>query len=227
VTRVLVVDDEPQIIRALRITLRARGYEVVTAATGADALRVAADRHPDVVLLDLGLPDLDGVQVVRRLRERTDVPVLVLSGRLQSVAKVQALDAGADDYVTKPFDIEELLARVRALTRRAADAALAEPVRVGRWLIDLADRRVTDGEGDVDPVHLTPTEWHLLDLLLASPGRLVSQRRLLQRVWGPAYVGETHYLRQYMKNLRRKLEPEPARPRHLLTEPGLGYRFQP
>ena len=226
-TRVLVVDDEPQILRALRINLRARQYDVVTAATGADALRAAADRHPDVVLLDLGLPDLDGVEVVRALRTWTTVPVLVLSGRLQSAAKVQALDAGADDYVTKPFNVEELLARLRAVSRRVAGPDPVEPVRVGPWLVDLADRRVTDAAGSGESVHLTPTEWQLLDALLTRPGRLVTQRSLLQRVWGPTYVGETHYLRQYMKHLRRKLEPVPSRPRHLLTEPGMGYRFQP
>jgi two-component system KDP operon response regulator KdpE len=227
VTRVLVVDDEPQILRALRISLRARGYDVLTAPTGAAALRVARERHPDVVLLDLGLPDLDGVEVVRALRAWTAVPVLVLSGRLQSAAKVAALDAGADDYVTKPFSMEELLARVRAVSRRVAAPGPAEPVLVGRWVVDLADRRVADAAGSGDSVHLTPTEWQLLDALLLHPGRLVTQRWLLQRVWGPAYVGETHYLRQYMKHLRRKLEPVPSRPRHLLTEPGMGYRFQP
>ncbi len=179
------------------------------------------------MLLDLGLPDMDGVQLVRALRAWTAVPVLVLSGRLQSAAKVQALDAGADDYVTKPFSLEELLARVRAISRRAGEPEPAEPVRVGRWLVDLPDRRVEDADGAGESVHLTPTEWQLLEVLLTHPGRLVTQRRLLQKVWGPAYVGETHYLRQYMKHLRRKLEPVPSRPRHLLTEPGMGYRFQP
>ncbi|MGZ4604170.1 MAG: response regulator [Kineosporiaceae bacterium] len=224
-TRVLVVDDEPQILRALRINLLARQYDVVTAATGAQALKAAASDHPDLVILDLGLPDMDGVEVVRSLRSWSPVPILVLSGRINSAAKVDALDAGADDYVTKPFSVEELLARVRAVSRRTGAQDAAEPVRLGRWTVDLADRTVADAAGH--GVHLTPTEWQLLDVLLRHPGRLVSQRQLLQRVWGPTYGEETHYLRQYMKNLRRKLEDDPARPQHLLTEPGMGYRFQP
>jgi two-component system KDP operon response regulator KdpE len=225
VTRVLVVDDEPQILRALRINLLARQYHVSTATTGAEALRAAANDHPDLVVLDLGLPDMDGVDVVRSLRTWSPVPIVVLSGRLNSSAKVDALDAGADDYVTKPFNVEELLARIRAVTRRLAAQESSEPVRVGRWTVDLIDRSATADDGEA--VHLTPTEWQLLDVLLRNPGRLVSQRQLLQQVWGPTYVDETHYLRQYMKNLRRKLEQDPARPQHLLTEPGMGYRFQP
>jgi two-component system KDP operon response regulator KdpE len=224
-TRVLVVDDEPQILRALRINLLARQYGVVTAATGTEALRAAASDHPDLVVLDLGLPDMDGVDVVRSLRAWTPVPIVVLSGRMTSGAKVDALDAGADDYVTKPFSVEELLARIRAVSRRVGPHEDAEPVRLGRWTVDLVDRTVLDGDGG--RAHLTPTEWQLLDVLLRNPGRLVSQRQLLQQVWGPTYVEETHYLRQYMKNLRRKLEEDPARPRHLLTEAGMGYRFQP
>jgi two-component system KDP operon response regulator KdpE len=225
VTRVLVVDDEPQILRALRINLLARQYGVVTASTGGEALRAAAADHPDLVILDLGLPDMDGVDVVRALRAWTPVPILVLSGRLNSAAKVDALDAGADDYVTKPFSVEELLARIRAVSRRTGGPETTEPVLLGRWTVDLSDRTIQDAAGST--VHLTPTEWQLLDVLLRHPGRLVSQRQLLQQVWGPTYVDETHYLRQYMKNLRRKLEDDPARPQHLLTEPGMGYRFQP
>jgi two-component system KDP operon response regulator KdpE len=223
-TRVLVVDDEPQILRALRINLLARQYRVSTAGTGAEALRAAASDHPDLVVLDLGLPDMDGVDVVRSLRAWSPVPIVVLSGRLNSAAKIDALDAGADDYVTKPFNVEELLARIRAVTRRLAAQESGEPVRVGRWTVDLVDRTVVD---DGTTIHLTPTEWQLLDVLLRNPGRLVSQRQLLQQVWGPTYVDETHYLRQYMKNLRRKLEDDPTRPQHLLTEAGMGYRFQP
>ena len=220
-TRVLIVDDEPQILRALRINLLARQYDVVTAATGAEALTATEHEHPDLVVLDLGLPDTDGVDVVRALRAWTAVPIVILSGRLDIAGKVRALDAGADDYVTKPFSVEELLARIRAVSRRLAPDEAAEPVRIGRYTVDLADRRITP------EVHLTPTEWHLLEVLARNPGRLVGQRQLLQEVWGPAYSTETHYLRQYLKHLRRKLEDEPARPRHLLTEPGMGYRFQP
>jgi len=237
-TKVLIVDDEPQILRALRVTLQARDYEVVTAAGGAQALRAAAAEHPDLVLLDLGLPDLDGVEVIRRLRTWTQVPIVILSGRMHSVDKVEALDAGADDYVTKPFSIDELLARVRAVARRLPVTEPPAPVRIGRHLVDLVDRRVTlhpeaggqDGattQEGAEEVRLTPTEWHLLTAVATNPGRLVSQRQLLIEVWGPTYVNETHYLRQYMKHLRRKLEDDPAQPRHLITEPGMGYRFQP
>lgn len=179
-TRVLVVDDEPTLLRTLAILLRSRGYEVSTAPDGATALRAADQAHPDVVVLDLGLPDLDGVEVVRRLRAWTPVPVLVLSGRLDSREKVAALDAGADDYVTKPFDVEELLARVRAVTRRRTTAAAPEPVRIGRWTVDVADRTASDATGAT--VHLTPTQWQLLEVLVRSPGRLVGQRALLREV---------------------------------------------
>jgi two-component system KDP operon response regulator KdpE len=223
-TRILIVDDEPQILRALRINLQARQYQVDTAANGADALHAAATHRPDLVVLDLGLPDIDGVEVIRRLRTWTSVPIVILSGRMDSRGKVDALDAGADDYVTKPFSLEELLARVRAVTRRSAGPGPVPPVRIGRHTVDLSDRRV---DGDDEPVHLTPTEWQLLDILVRNPGKLVGQRRLLQQVWGPTYATQTHYLRQYMKHLRRKLEDDPTRPRHLLTEPGMGYRFQP
>jgi two-component system, OmpR family, KDP operon response regulator KdpE len=227
VTRILVVDDEPQILRALRINLRARDYDVDVAADGASALRTAAHHQPDLVVLDLGLPDLDGVEVIRGLRGWTSVPIVVLSGRAGSHDKVAALDAGADDYVTKPFGGDELLARIRAVTRRAASAGESMPaVEIGRHTVDVANHivKVTDtGE----EVRLTPTEWALLEILVRNPGKLVSQRQLLQDVWGPQYQSETNYLRQYMAQVRRKLEADPSHPRHLLTEPGMGYRFRP
>ncbi|MFA1541035.1 response regulator [Actinomadura monticuli] len=220
-TRVLVVDDEPQMLRALRINLRARDYEVDVAADGTTALRRAGAWRPDLVVLDLGLPDLDGVEVIHGLRGWTEVPIIVLSGRAGSRDKVEALEAGADDYVTKPFDIEELVARIRAVSRRISSAEPVEPVRVGERTVDLAAKTVSGG------VHLTPTEWRLLEVLLRNPGKLVAQQQLLTTVWGPAYKSETHYLRQYMAQLRRKLESDPSHPRHLLTEPGMGYRYQP
>jgi len=219
-TRILVVDDEPQILRALRINLRARQYDVEVASDGVSALRLAANHRPDLVVLDLGLP------VIRGLRGWTAVPIIVLSGRAGSQDKVAALDAGADDYVTKPFGIDELLARVRAVTRRIAPAGESAVVDVGRFRVDLAAHTVR-GEAGAHDVRLTPTEWHLLEILLRNPGKLVSQRQLLHDVWGPQYQSETNYLRQYMAQLRRKLEEDPSRPRHLLTEPGMGYRFQP
>ncbi|MBY8871654.1 response regulator [Micromonospora sp. PLK6-60] len=227
-TRILVVDDEPQILRALRINLRARGYDVDVAATGAAALKTAASHPPDLVVLDLGLPDLDGVDVIRGLRGWTTVPIIVLSGRAGSDDKVTALDAGADDYVTKPFGINELLARIRAVTRRLSTAPLdpaASTVRVGRHTVNLADRTVTRDDGT--EVRLTPIQWSVLEKLLRHPGKLITQRQLLQEVWGPEYHDETGYLRQYMAQLRRKLEDNPARPQHLITEPGMGYRFRP
>jgi two-component system KDP operon response regulator KdpE len=224
VTRILVVDDEPQLLRALRITLGAHGYEVRTAATGAEALQAAAEGHPEVVVLDLGLPDLDGVEVVHGLRPWLTAPIVVLSARTGGPEKVAALDAGADDYVTKPFGMDELLARLRAALRRSAPADGAAVVRTPSFTVDLAAKRVRVGERDV---RLTPTEWGVLELLVRNPGRLVSQRQLLQEVWGPAYGRETHYCRVYLAQLRRKLEPDPARPRHFLTEPGMGYRFEP
>ena len=224
-TRVLVVDDEPQILRALRTNLAARGYEVDVAATGEAALAQAAAHRPDVVILDLGLPGIDGIGVVEGLRGWTDVPIIVLSVRDAEADKIGALDAGADDYVTKPFGMGELLARLRAATRRAAPGEPEAPVVVtDSFTVDLADRRVTRHGEDI---HLTPTEWHLLDVLVRHPGRLVSQRQLLQAVWGPQYETETNYLRVYLAQLRRKLEDDPSQPRHLLTEPGMGYRFEP
>ncbi|SBT51364.1 response regulator [Micromonospora auratinigra] len=225
-TRILVVDDEPQILRALRINLRARGYDVQVAETGTGALKAAAAHPPDLVVLDLGLPDLDGVEVIRGLRGWTAVPIIVLSGRAGSEDKVAALDAGADDYVTKPFGVDELLARIRAVTRRLTATAPAQPaLRIGRHTVDLADRTVTRDDGD--EVRLTPTQWAVLEKLLRNPGKLVSQRQLLHDVWGPEYHDETNYLRQYLAQLRRKLEDDPARPRHLITEPGMGYRYRP
>ncbi|MEU4421480.1 response regulator [Actinoplanes sp. NPDC024001] len=221
-TRVLVVDDDSQIVRALRINLKAHGYEVDTARDGASALHLAAHHHPDLVVLDLGLPDMEGAEVIGGLRGWTDVPVIVLSGRAGSADKVAALDAGADDYVTKPFGVDELLARIRAVTRRGRQPGDPMPVaRIGAHTVDLAERSIS---GDV---RLTPTEWQLLEHLLRHPGKLITQRELLHDVWGPQYRTETNYLRQYMARLRRKLEDDPARPRHLLTEPGMGYRFRP
>ena len=223
-TRVLVVDDEPQLLRALTINLRARRYEVAGATTGTDALTAAAAHPPDAVILDLGLPDMDGTQVIAGLRGWTDVPILVLSGRTDSLDKVEALDAGADDYVTKPFGMDELLARLRAMTRRAGDKDEKPVVQIGDVTVDLAARRVTAPGGDV---RLTPTEWHLLEVLARHPGKLLSQRQLLAEVWGPGYETAQGNLRVYMAQLRRKLEPDPSRPRHLLNEPGMGYRFEP
>ena len=224
-TRVLVVDDEPQILRALRINLRVRGYEVDTAATGGQALEVAGHHPPDLVILDLGLPDLDGVEVIGGLRGWTSAPIIVLSGRADSTDKVEALDAGADDYVTKPFGMDELLARMRAATRRATPPEEMPQVRLGDLVIDLAAKRVARPDGT--DIRLTPTEWHLLEALLRHPGKLMSQQQLLTEVWGPGYADATGNLRLYMTQLRRKLEPDPARPRWLRTEPGMGYRYQP
>ena len=227
-TRVLVIDDEPQILRALSINLRARHYEVTTAATGTEGLSAAARDRPDLVILDLGLPDLDGVDVVRGLRGWSSAPIIILSGRSDSADKVDALDAGADDYLTKPFAVDELLARIRAVSRRATPAGSTPVVTFGAATVDLAARRVTLVEGAISTdVRLTPTEWHLLEVLLRHPGKLLSQRQLLAEVWGPGYETAGGNLRVYMAQLRRKLEPNPGRPRHLLTEPGMGYRFQP
>jgi two-component system KDP operon response regulator KdpE len=224
VSRLLVVDDDPQLTRALRITLRAAGYDVVAVPDGRTALRAAANESPDLVVLDLGLPDMDGGQVLAGLRPWYSGPVLVLSARADSHDKIDALDAGADDYVAKPFHMGELLARLRALLRRGT-ADTDEPVITTDHLtIDLAAKQVT---ADGEPVRLTPTEWALLSELVRAPGRLVSQRQLLRTVWGPAYEKETHYLRVYLAQLRRKLEPDPTRPRYLRTEPGMGYRFTP
>ncbi len=236
-TRVLVVDDEPQILRALRINLRVREYDVHVAATGAEALQVASRYPPDLVILDLGLPDLDGVEVIQGLRGWTKAPIIVLSGRADSTDKVEALDAGADDYITKPFGVEELLARMRAAVRRTGAAEDRPSIRLGQLVVDLAAKRVTrqaavpTGAGGLgaqpDDIRLTPTEWHLLEVLLRNPGKLLSRNQLLTEVWGPGYADATGNLRLYMAQLRRKLEPDPARPRWLITEPGMGYRYQP
>jgi two-component system KDP operon response regulator KdpE len=274
---VLVVDDEPQILRALRINLRARRYDVTIAANGTQALDAAAAHPPDLVILDLGLPDMDGVDVIGGLRGWTAVPIIVLSGRADSTDKVEALDAGADDYVTKPFGMDELLARMRAAVRRTPAAEAPSRMRLGDLVIDLAAKRVTrqppepaiqgepavqgasgaaavtaglhgeaevgEGEsrirseerpeaGGADPqpegdIRLTPTEWHLLEVMLRNPGKLLSHRQLLHDVWGPGYDNAGGNLRLYMAQLRRKLEKDPARPRWLITEPGMGYRYQP
>jgi two-component system, OmpR family, KDP operon response regulator KdpE len=223
---VLVVDDEPQIVRALRINLTARGYRVITAHDGTAALRAVAETKPDVVVLDLGLPDMDGNEVIAGLRGWTTVPIIVLSARGDSSDKVQALDAGADDYVTKPFGMDELLARLRAAVRRSAVSSsdgVEAVIETASFSIDLLAKKVLK---DGKEVHLTKTEWGVLELLARNRGRLVAQKQLLNEVWGPSYETESHYLRVYLAQLRRKLEPEPSRPRHLLTEPGMGYRFE-
>ena len=225
-SRVLVVDDDAQIRRALRINLAARGYEVFTAADGASALHVAAEEHPDAVVLDLGLPDLDGTDVIAGLRGWTNVPIIVLSARTDAADKVDSLDAGADDYVTKPFGMAELLARLRAALRRAQSSHVdGDPiVATETFTVDLSAKRVTR---DGAEVHLTPTEWGILEQLVRNQGKLVAQQQLLREVWGPAYTKETNYLRVYLAQLRRKLEADPAHPRHLITEAGMGYRFMP
>ncbi|HWB66197.1 MAG TPA: response regulator [Mycobacteriales bacterium] len=221
-TNVLVIDDETSIVRALQINLAARDYTVISAADGGGGLRAMAREHPDAVILDLGLPDMDGAEVIRGIRGWSDVPIIVLSARGHEAAKVAALDAGADDYVTKPFGMDELLARLRAATRRSKPAAEDPTVETPDFRIDLAARQVTrDGAA----VRLTPTEWQIVEMLVRHRGQLVTGRQLLQEVWGPAYGSELHYLRVYMAQLRRKLEPNPPRPRYLLTEPGMGYRF--
>jgi len=220
--KVLLVDDDATLRRTLGIGLRAEGHEVLIAADGRSALQALREDKPDIVVLDLGLPDVSGVEVLRRLRAWSTIPVVVLSARAESTEKVQALDLGADDYVTKPFGMEELLARVRASARRAgSDVPVLE---AGDLVIDLPARRVTKA-GAV--VRLTPTEWGLLEMLVRTPGRLVSQQDLLHEVWGPTYARETNYLRVYVGGLRKKLEDDPSHPRHLITEPGMGYRFEP
>jgi two-component system KDP operon response regulator KdpE len=221
--RVLVVDDEPQIRRALGINLRARGYTVDLAETGEAALQLAASRHPDVVILDLGLPGISGVEVIEGLRGWSRVPIIVLSVRESEASKVAALEAGADDYVTKPFGMDELVARLRAALRRATPGEEAAVVETPDFTIDLAAKRVTR---DGDEVRLTPTEWHLVEVLVRNEGKLVGQTQLLQEVWGPEYHDETNYLRVFMAQVRRKLEPEPSHPRYFITEPGMGYRFE-
>ncbi len=224
-SRVLVVDDDPRLQRTLSIALRAHAHEVLTAADGRTALQVAAEDEPDVVILDLGLPDLDGTEVLSRLRQTSAVPVIVLSARHESEDKVEALDLGADDFVTKPFGVEELLARVRAAVRRGGDLGRSLGVLENdHFRLDFSERRARVRGADV---RFSPTEWRVLETLCREPGHLVSQQDLLRSVWGPSYGRESNYLRVYANQLRRKLEPDPAHPRHLLTEPGLGYRFVP
>ena len=243
-SRILLVEDEPGLLRALLINLRARRYEVVTASAGQEALAAAARRPPDAVILDLGLPDIDGTEVIVELRQWSTAPIIVLSGRASPGDKIGALDAGADDYVTKPFSMAELLARLRAVLRRDDSQPPGPTVAViGRCAVDLAAhtviRRPADSalaapagsEADAAPagetVRLTPTEWHILENLVRRPGQLVSSRQLLTEIWGPGYEHRANYLRFHMARLRRKVEDDPARPRHLLTEPGMGYRYQP
>jgi len=224
-SRVLVVDDDPRLRRTLAIALRAHQHEVLTAGDGRTALQIAAeDPMPDLVVLDLGLPDLDGTEVLQRIRRTSLVPVIVLSARAESEDKVEALDLGADDYVTKPFGIEELLARIRAAVRRVGEVGREiGTITTQRFRLDFAERRASVDGADV---RLTPTEWRLLETLCRAPGHLVSQQDLLRSVWGPSYGRESNYLRVYANQLRRKLESDPANPTHLITEPGLGYRFK-
>nr|WP_210732524.1 response regulator transcription factor [Cellulomonas denverensis] len=224
----MIADDDPQILRALRITLRARGYEVIVATDGVQAVNRAIEHKPDLYLIDLGMPNLDGVEVIAGLRGWTSAPILVVSGRTGSADKVEALDAGADDYVTKPFQIDELLARIRALSRRAESAVPtrdADPlIRIGETVIDLSATTVSRAGV---PVRLTPTEWRVLEILVRNAGRLVTRQTLLSEIWGSEHVTDTGYLRLYLSQLRKKLEPDPSAPRFLLTEPGMGYRFDP
>src|SRR3954452_15568955 len=233
VTRVLVVDDEPSILRALRINLSAREYDVTTAVDGTTGLAAVARDRPDVIILDLGLPDMDGTEVIHGVRGWTSIPIIVLSAWVREGQKVAALDAGAGDYVTKPFGMDELLARLRAAVRRAAPAPDEPVVVTADFTVDLAAKQVVRSGGSPagapagTPVRLTPTEWQLLEILVRNSGRLVSQKQLLREIWGPSYETESNYLRVYLAQLRRKLEPEPSRPRYLLTEPGMGYRFRP
>ena len=225
--KILLADDDDQLQRALRITLTARGYDVLQARDGAEAIDLAANGHPDLIVLDLGMPRVDGIDVIRAVRSWSSVPILVLSGRTDSTEKVEALDAGADDYVTKPFEMDELLARIRARSRRATGEEDAASVRIGELVVDLAARTVRTADGSATSVRLTPTEWRLLELLLRNPGKLMTRQMLLGEVWGPFHANDGGYLRLYIAQLRRKLEPVPSQPRHLVTEPGMGYRFDP
>lgn len=226
--KILIADDDPQIVRALRITLRASGYDVIAAADGATAIQAAIEQKPDLYMIDLGMPNLDGVEVITAVRGWSTAPILVVSGRTGSADKVEALDAGADDYVTKPFAIDELLARIRALGRRGLPVDVAQDesavVSFGPVTVDLVAHTV---RRDGSPVHLTPTEWQLLEILIRNAGRLVSRQTILTQVWGSEHVTDTGYLRLYMSQLRKKLEDDPAAPKHLLTEQGMGYRFEP
>jgi two-component system, OmpR family, KDP operon response regulator KdpE len=230
-TRILIVEDEAELVRALRINLRARQYEVLAARTGREALTLTMSESPDAIILDLGLPDIDGTEVIVELRRWYHAPIIVLSGRTSPGDKIGALDVGADDYVTKPFAMAELLARLRAALRRdEAEVGRDRPrqATVGRWLVDLTAHQVSRAAaGEEETLRLTPTEWQILELLLNRPGQLVGSAQLLTAVWGPGFQQRTNYLRFHMARLRRKLEDNPARPRHLLTEPGMGYRYQP
>ena len=224
--RILVVDDEPQIVRALSINLKALGYQVDTAASGEDALQRAAQHRPDALILDLGLPGIDGVEVIDGLRGWSTIPIIVLTVREGEADKIRALDAGADDYVTKPFGMGELLARLRAALRRAAPAEREQPnVTTPHFSIDLVAKTVA-GPDDRE-IRLTPTEWAVVETLVRNEGKLVSQLQLLKEVWGPTYEHETNYLRVFIAQIRRKLEPHPSNPRYFITEPGMGYRFVP
>jgi two-component system, OmpR family, KDP operon response regulator KdpE len=226
--RILIADDDPQILRALKVTLRARGYDIVTAGDGAEALDIAAQHHPDLVMLDLGMPKLDGVEVIQGLRGWTQVPILVVSGRTDAADKVDALDAGADDYVTKPFAIDELLARIRALTRRVVAPDDEPIVTIGDVSIDFSAKQVLRrSDKRSESIRLTPTEWRILELLVHSPDKLVTRETLLTQIWGPHHTKDTGYLRLYFAQLRKKLEPVPAEPRYLVTVLGMGYRFVP
>jgi two-component system, OmpR family, KDP operon response regulator KdpE len=232
--RILLADDDEQLQRALRITLGARGYEVIAARDGAEAIDLAATAHPDLILLDLGMPKVEGVDVIRAVRAWSKVPILVLSGRTDSAEKVDALDPGADDYVTKPFAMDELLARIRARARAASgDETDAAEVTIGDLTVDLVAKTIRgsaggDAKGDAAAsVRLTPTEWRLLELFLKNPGKLLTRQMLLGEVWGPYHANDAGYLRLYVAQLRRKLEPTPSEPRYFLTEPGMGYRFEP
>lgn len=225
--RILIADDDPQLVRALRITLAAKGYEVIAAADGTHAIQAAIDRQPDLFLLDLGMPGIDGIDVIHGIRGWSEAPILVVSGRAGAADKVEALDAGADDYVTKPFSVTELLARIRALTRRAPQGEPSPVARIGEVTIDLAARSAIDTSGGQRrQIRLTPTEWQVLDLLVRHRGKLVTRQTLLSHIWGAGHAKDTGYLRLYLSQLRKKLEPEPSAPRYLITEPGMGYRLE-
>ncbi|MDJ0320474.1 response regulator transcription factor [Pseudarthrobacter sp. PS3-L1] len=226
--KILIADDDPQILRALRVTLTARGYQIVTAANGTEAINRGIEHHPDIYVLDLGMPELDGIDVIQGLRGWTQAPILVVSGRTGAADKVEALDAGADDYVTKPFSIDELLARLRALTRRVPSQESQPVVVMADITIDLAAkslRRKTAKGSEI--IRLTPTEWQVLELLVRNAGKLVTRRSLLQDIWGSEHVTDSGYLRLYISQLRKKIEPDPKQPRYLMTESGMGYRFVP
>ena len=225
--KILIADDDPQILRALRVTLSARGYDIVTAANGTEAVNAAIEHHPEMFVIDLGMPELDGVGVIQALRGWTQAPILVVSGRTGAADKVDALDAGADDYVTKPFSIDELLARIRALTRRVPNQEIAPVVRIANVTIDLASKSVARSlETGYELIRLTPTEWQVLEILVRNAGKLVTRQSLLTEIWGSEHITDTGYLRLYVSQLRKKIEPDPASPRYILTESGMGYRFQ-